>query len=155
MAVAFLPDRAAIDTRLEAEATRGPLAPVAPQAPLLANLSAWENVALVAAFHEGPRSAAAVEATARAALEQLGLGGIADARESSLTPHQAFLVQLARAAMRPAAGLVLVTPFALVPDLADDAPITAALADLGEERDPLILDYAANRPRYRQTPEAP
>jgi hypothetical protein len=50
---------------------------------------------------------------------------------------------------------VLVTPFTLVPDLADDAPIAAALAALGEEREPLILDYAANRPRYRQTPEAP
>ena len=155
MAVAFLPDRAAIDTRLEAEATRGPLAPVAPQAPLLANLSAWENVALVAAFHEGTRSAATMEATARSALARLGLTAVAETREGGLTPHQAFLVQLARAAMRPAARLVLVTPFTLVPDLADDAPITAALAALGEEREPLILDYAANRPRYRQTPEAP
>ncbi|MFB6261318.1 MAG: hypothetical protein ABEK42_11730, partial [Thiohalorhabdaceae bacterium] len=73
-------------------------------------------------------------------LAGLGIAHCGPRRPTALTAHEAFMVQLGRAAMRPQALGVLVTPFAQVPELDSDAPILEALAALGLERF-RVLDY--------------
>jgi len=152
VAVELLPDAAAIARRLDQLAAAGPVAPVAAEAPLLANLSAQENLELVGAFH-GHRAAAELAATAAETLARLGIAYCAGRRRPELSAREAFLVQLGRAAMAPGARVVMVTPFAQVPELASDSPIQEALAALGltEFR---ILDYPSNRDRYPSLSEA-
>ncbi|HKJ70314.1 MAG TPA: hypothetical protein VKA55_00980 [Gammaproteobacteria bacterium] len=152
MAVELLDDTAAIRRRLDELAGEGPLAPVAPEAPLLANLSARENVALVGAFH-GRLPEAELDAAADALLQRLGVGGSGGRRPAELGDREAFLVQMGRAAMRPEARLVVVTPFTLMPELESDAPVAEALAAVGAESWD-ILDYATNAHRYRSLAEA-
>lgn len=151
-ALELLPDADAIDRRLDQLAAEEPVAPVAPQAPLLANLSAQENLELIGAFH-GKQTAPALAARAAEALASLGVGHCADRRPTELTAHETFMVLLGRAAMRPGALGVLVTPFTQVPELESDTPIFEALAALDRNRF-RILDYPSNRSRYTGVTEA-
>lgn len=151
MAVEFLADVATIERRLAELAANGPVAPVAPDTPLLANLSSLENIMLVGAFHQG-RSSAELEAAASRLLEALNLGHCANRRQPELNARETFGVQLARAAMRPGARVVIVAPFALVPELESDATVREAVAALGLS-DVRILDYPSNRGRYRASDE--
>lgn len=144
-------DSDAIGHRLAQLADAGPVAPVAPDTPLLANLSARENLVLVAAF-QGRSGAEELEERAADRLRRLDLGHCADRRRPELTAREAFLVQIARATMRPGATPVIVTPFFLVPELESDEPIHQALQALGVE-EARILDYATNRDRYRHRDE--
>ena len=152
MAVELLPDAEAIARRLDQLAAAGPVAPVAAEAPLLANLTAQENLELVGAFH-GHQTARDLAAAAAETLARLGIAHCAGRRRPELTAREAFLVQLGRAAMQPQARAVLVTPFAQMPELASDAPIQEALTALGLA-DYRILDYPSNRDRYPSLREA-
>lgn len=152
MTVEFLPDAEVIDRRLDQLAAAGPVAPVAPDVPLLASLSALENLELIGAFH-CHLAARNLTASASATLGRLGIAYCAPRRRDDLTAHEAFLVQLGRAAMRPQAMTVLVTPFSQVPELDSDGPIAEALAAL-EVAHFHILDYPSNRNLYSRLTEA-
>ena len=147
MAVEFLADAAAIERRLAALAASEPVAPVGPDAPLLANLTALENLTLVGAFHH-PLGDGELAAEATARLQALGLAHCSHRRRPELSAREAFGVQMARAAMRPGATVVIVTPFALVPELESDTSIREIVAALGLTA-VRILDYPGNRGRYR------
>lgn len=151
MAVEFLADAAAIERRLADLNAHGPVAPVGPDAPLLGNLSALENLTLVGAFHR-QQGDGELQAEAAGLLQALGLGHCAHRRRPELSAREAFGVQLARAAMRPGATVVIATPFALVPELESDAAIRQAVAALGLSG-VRILDYPSNRGRYRDPDE--
>jgi len=147
----LLPDTDAIDHRLTQLASEGPVAPAALQTPLLANLSAQENLELVGAFHS-QKGASALVARAAQTLANLDMGPCAARRPAELTDREALMIQLARAAMRPGALAVLVTPFTQAPELDSDAPIRQAITALGLNR-LCILDFPSNRHRYSAVSE--
>ena len=151
MAVEFLADAAAIERRLTELNADAPVAPVGPDVPLLANLSALENLTLVGAFHR-PLADGELEAEAVDRLRALGLAHCGHRRRPDMSAREAFGVQMARAAMRPGATVVIATPFALVPELESDAAIRQAVAALGLSG-VRILDYPSNRGRYRDPDE--
>lgn len=142
----------AIDRRLDQLAAAGPLAPVAPKTPLLANLSALENLELVGAFH-GHENAKDLAVTARDTLALLAIPHCADQRPAALSDNETFRVQLARAAMREGALMVVVMPFVQVPELESDLALHQALQALGLE-DVRILDIPSHRHRYTRFSEA-
>ena len=146
MALEILPDTQAIDRRLDQLAASGPIAPVASQTPLIANLSARENLELVGAFH-GRQGSRELAATARETLALLEIPHCAEHRPAALTDQEAFRVQVARAAMRTDALKILVTPFIQVPSLESDHPIHGALQALAI-RQFRILDLPSHRHRY-------
>lgn len=122
--------------------------------PLIANLTVLENVALMAEYHRH-LPARRAEPEARALLERLELGWAADLRPGRLGPEQAFGAQLARAAARQGARLVLVEPFVMLAGAADAAPVRAALEALGRLAPVTVLDYVANGERYAAEERCP
>jgi ABC-type nitrate/sulfonate/bicarbonate transport system ATPase subunit len=91
---------------------------VSAQAPLISNLDAWLNVALIRQYHENlPRDRARREVLA--SLDRFGMGAIADRRISSLEDQERFCIMLLRAAMVKRAVLVIDRPFQIMPDLQD------------------------------------
>ncbi|MFP4616521.1 MAG: hypothetical protein ACLFRB_11695 [Thiohalorhabdus sp.] len=152
MTMEFLPDAEVISRRLDQLAAAGPVAPVAPDVPLLASLSAQENLELIGAFH-GHFTSRDLTASASVTLARLGIAYCAPRHRDELTAREAFLVQVGRAAMRPQAMMVLVTPFSQVPELDSDGPIEEALAALEVTRF-RVLDYPSNRNLYSSLTEA-
>ncbi|HOD27776.1 MAG TPA: hypothetical protein PKH03_01075 [Syntrophales bacterium] len=121
---------------------------VSAQAPLISNLDAWLNVALIRQYHENlPRDQARREVLEY--LDRLGLGAVADRRISSLEDRERFCIMLLRAAMVNRAVLVIDRPFQIMPDLQDARYVGRLLKwidDLYEECH--IFDYVWMKDHY-------
>ncbi|HAR97395.1 MAG TPA: hypothetical protein DCS11_00515 [Syntrophus sp. (in: bacteria)] len=121
---------------------------VSAQAPLISNLDAWLNVALIRQYHENlPRDRARREVLA--SLDRFGMGAIADRRISSLEDQERFCIMLLRAAMVKRAVLVIDRPFQIMPDLQDARYVGRSLKwidDLYEECH--IFDYVWMKDHY-------
>jgi len=121
---------------------------VSAQAPLISNLDAWLNVALIRQYHENlPRDRARREVLAY--LDRFGMGAIADRRISSLEDQEQFCIMLLRAAMVKRAVLVIDRPFQIMPDLQDARYVGRSLKwidDLYEECH--IFDYVWMKDHY-------
>ncbi len=121
---------------------------VSAQAPLISNLDAWLNVALIRQYHENlPQDPARREVLAY--LDRFGLGAIADRRISALEDQERFCIMLLRAAMVNRAVLVIDRPFQIMPDLQDARYVGRSLKwidDLYEECH--IFDYVWMKDHY-------
>ena len=121
---------------------------VSAQAPLISNLDAWLNVALIRQYHENlPRDQARREVLA--SLDRFGLGAVADRRISSLDDQERFCIMLLRAAMVKRSVLVIDRPFQIMPDLQDVRYVGRSLKwidDLYEECH--IFDYVWMKDQY-------
>lgn len=121
---------------------------VSADVPLISNLDAWINVALIRQYHEDlPQDEARREVLQY--LDRYGLSAIADRRAPSLKDQELFCVMLLRAAMVAHAVIVIDRPFRIMPDLKDTHYLSHALKlidDLYEECH--ILDYVWMKERY-------
>lgn len=117
-------------------------------APLISNLSALSNIALIKQYH-GRLSALEAEDIAKIRLKKLHLEDIAAKRNPVLIEGQRFCVMVLRAVMVEDAIVVIDRPFKIMPDLDDTRFIRDVLTsvdDLFQECH--IFDYLWNEKRY-------
>lgn len=117
-------------------------------APLISNLSALSNIALIKQYH-GRLSAREAEDIAKIRLKKLHLEDIAAKRNPVLIEGQRFCVMVLRAVMVKDAIVVIDRPFKIMPDLDDTRFIRDVLTsvdDLFQECH--IFDYLWNEKRY-------
>lgn len=124
------------------------LAIVSSEVPLISNLDAWLNVALIRQYHDNlPREEARRQVLGY--LDRYGLGAIADRRAPSLKDQELFCTMLLRAAMVPHAVLVIDRPFQIMPDLQDPRYVAHSLKLIDDLYDEChIFDYVWMRNRY-------
>jgi ABC-type nitrate/sulfonate/bicarbonate transport system ATPase subunit len=120
---------------------------VSPDLPLLANLSALENVRVIRHFHDRKRDhglPATMELMAR-----LGIDDAAHLPPSHLKERTAFKVKLLRALMLPNAALGIDRPFSQLHGLFDIAPVLRIIEDIEAYVERCVFfDYKRNSRRY-------
>ena len=130
-----------------------PVARVALELPLRANLSALDNIALIPIYQ---RHHGVAESTrqARQLLERLGHGEIAALRDPDMTPAQRFITKLARALMLKRPRLLIDRPGAMLYDVPypDFIRQLASTAETGGTWD--IYDFDWNRVLYTHAPHS-
>jgi len=117
-------------------------------APLISNLDAWINIALIKQYHENlPNKKAKI--LALHFLQRYGMEHIADKRNSALTHKERFIVMLLRAVMVRDALIVLDRPFMIIPDIQDDRFIYDSLQLISDSfKECYIFDYKWFEDRY-------
>jgi ABC-type sugar transport system, ATPase component len=117
--------------------------------PLISNLNAWLNIALIRLYHFNEGSMRTRKRTLEL-LNRFQKIEIADLRIAALDQWELFLVKLLRAAMVQDALIVIDRPFRLVPDLPDAEMIQDSLDRIDEFYESCqIYDYVWNRDRYQ------
>jgi ABC-type sugar transport system ATPase subunit len=124
------------------------------EVPLISNLPAWSNIALIRQYHENmPQEAA--KALAIGILERFGLAGISEKRKPSLKMEEMFCVMIIRATMVRDAVVVLDRPFRILPDCRDGRFFTDALRKVDDLiAEAHIFDYSWEKERYGATDHA-
>ena len=117
-------------------------------APLISNLDAWINVALIKQYHENLPNKKAKSLVLHF-LERYGMEHIADKRNAALTNKERFIVMLLRAVMVRNALIVLDRPFMIIPDIQDDRFIYDSLQLIRDSfKECHIFDYKWFEDRY-------
>ncbi|MBM4312866.1 MAG: hypothetical protein FJ122_02975 [Deltaproteobacteria bacterium] len=118
------------------------------EAPLIANLAVWSNIALIRQYHENmPRQEA--RGLTEALLLRLGMASIMDKRNPALTTQERFCAMLIRAAMVRDVLLVLDKPFSILTNLRDARFIMESLRKLDDlVAETHIFDYSWEKGRY-------
>jgi ABC-type nitrate/sulfonate/bicarbonate transport system ATPase subunit len=118
------------------------------EAPLIANLAVWNNIALIRQYHENmPRHEA--KSLTEALLNRLGMASIMDKRNPALTTQERFCAMLLRAALVRGAILVLDKPFSILTNLRDGGFIMENLRKLDDLiAETHIFDYNWQKGRY-------
>lgn len=127
---------------------------ISQEVPLISNLPAWSNIALIRQYHENmPREEA--KAMALDLLERFGMAETAETRNPSLTAEQRFCIMLIRAAMVRDAVVVLDRPFRIFPDLTDGRFFTDAIRKVNDLIAEIhIFDYTWEKERYGTNDDA-
>ena len=87
-------------------------------APLISNLTIWNNIALIQQYHHNMSQVEAM-ALVNDLLSRTGMESISEKRNSSLTTEERFCAMLLRALMVRDAVVVLDRPFTILTDLRD------------------------------------
>ncbi|MCX5850934.1 MAG: hypothetical protein NT072_02580 [Deltaproteobacteria bacterium] len=120
---------------------------MSPDAPLISNLSVWENVALIQQYHQGYSGTTAHALT----LQHLGMlrcESVAMKRNPELRDEERFRVMLLRAAMMNDV-LVIDRPFLIIPNMADAGFMFENLEVLENLfTECFIFDYESHRSKY-------
>jgi len=117
-------------------------------APLISNLDAWVNIALIKQYHENLPNKKA-KSLALHYLQRYGMEHIADKRNTALTNKERFTIMLLRAAMVKDALVVLDRPFMIIPDIQDDRFIYDAVQIVSDSfKECHIFDYKWFEDRY-------
>lgn len=118
------------------------------EAPLIANLAVWSNIALIRQYHENmPRHEA--RALAEDLLHRLGMASIMDKRNPALTTEERFCAMLLRASMVRDAILVLDKPFSILTNQRDGRIVMENLRKLDDLiAETQIFDYSWEKGRY-------
>jgi len=123
-------------------------APVSHDFPLISNLEAWLNIALIKQYHENMP----VEASRNMVLgllRNLGLEKIAEKRNPALGEEERFYVMLLRAAMVERAAIVIDRPFKMLPQLKNFHAVLMALKTIdGLYASCDIYDYDWMKDKY-------
>ncbi len=118
------------------------------EAPLIANLAIWSNIALIRQYHENMPWHEA-RALTEDLLRRLGMASIVDKRNPSLTTQERFCAMLLRASMVRDAILVLDKPFSILTNLRDGRFIMENLRKLDDLiAETHIFDYSWEKGRY-------
>jgi ABC-type sugar transport system ATPase subunit len=118
------------------------------EAPLIANLTVWSNIALIRQYHENMPWHEA-RALTEALLQRLGMASIMDKRNPALTTQERFCAMLLRAATVRGALLVLDKPFAILTNLRNGDFIMENLRKLDDLiAETHIFDYSWEKGRY-------
>jgi ABC-type lipopolysaccharide export system ATPase subunit len=118
------------------------------EAPLISNLSVWENIALIPQYHQNTPRQEARLLTERL-LERLDMAKISEKRNPSLTPEERFCAMLLRAALVRDAVVVLDRPFRILTNLRDGHFVLDALRKLDDLiAETYIFDYSWEKERY-------
>ena len=122
--------------------------------PLISNLDAWANIALIRQYHENlPRAKA--EAVALGCLGRYGMEAVAYKRNPALSHEERFCVMLLRAAAMRNATVVIDRPFLIIPHLKEARWVCEALDIASDLYDRCyVFDYVWNKERYGMIDEA-
>jgi ABC-type lipoprotein export system ATPase subunit len=124
---------------------------VSSNVPLISNLYAWSNIALISQYHQQLSSEKAKDIVLQR-LQRYGLEKIADKRNPALSEEERFCVMLLRAAMIPDALIVIDRPFKIMTDLKDISFIYEALDKIDDLYTRCyIFDYTWDKNRYGMT----
>jgi ABC-type nitrate/sulfonate/bicarbonate transport system ATPase subunit len=124
------------------------------EVPLISNLPAWGNIALIRQYHENMPWEDS-QTLVLDLLQRFGMAAIADKRNSSLTEEERFCIMLIRAAMVRDAVVVLDRPFRIFPDLPDGRFFTDALRKVDDLiAEVHIFDYTWEKERYGTNDDA-
>jgi ABC-type lipoprotein export system ATPase subunit len=122
---------------------------VALDVPLISNLDAWSNIALIKQYHQN-LSRHEAESKVAQYLQRFHLESIASKRNPALKEDERFCVLLLRAAMVEKATIVIDRPFKIMPDLKHSQFIEDALKKIEDLFNTCyIFDYLWNKDRYR------
>lgn len=118
------------------------------EAPLIANLTVWSNIALIRQYHENMPWRAA-RALTEALLHRLGMASIVDKRNPALTTEERFCAMLLRASLVRDAIVVFDKPFSILTNLRDGRFIMEKLQKLDDLIAEIhIFDYGWEKGRY-------
>jgi len=124
------------------------------EAPLIANLAVWSNIALIRQYHENMPWHEA-RAFTEALLHRLGMASIMDKRNPALTSEERFCAMLLRASMVRDAILVLDRPFSILTNLRDGRFIMETLRKVDDLiAETHIFDYSWEKGRYGDEDDA-
>jgi ABC-type nitrate/sulfonate/bicarbonate transport system ATPase subunit len=124
------------------------------EVPLISNLPAWGNIALIRQYHENMPWEDS-KTLVLDLLQRFGMAAIADKRNSSLTEEERFCIMLIRAAVVRDAVVVLDRPFRIFPDLPDGRFFTDALRKVDDLiAEVHIFDYTWEKERYGTNDDA-
>ncbi len=127
---------------------------VSPEVPLISNLPAWSNIALIRQYHEN-----LPEEESRALvidlLERFGMTSIAEKRNPFLTEEERFCVMFIRAAMVRDAIVCLDRPFRLLPARPGGRFFTETLQKIDDLiAEVHIFDYSREKEQYETNDDA-
>jgi ABC-type lipopolysaccharide export system ATPase subunit len=121
---------------------------VTKELPLLSNLSAWQNIALIKQYHENM----GIEKSYQMTLDfliRLGIESVAHKRAPQLTEEEIFFIKLIRAVMLLDAEIAIDRPFRQVGESFHPELLHKHLQTLsGCYLKCIIFDYQSNRERY-------
>jgi len=118
------------------------------EAPLIANLAVWSNIALIRQYHENMPWHEA-RAFTEALLHRLGMASIMDKRNPALTSEERFCAMLLRASLVRDAIVVFDKPFGILTNLRDGCFIMENLRKLDDLiAETHIFDYNWEKERY-------
>lgn len=124
-------------------------APVSPNVPLISNLTAWQNVSLIAQYHDRLSEREAWKQSL-SYLERLDLHQCAEKRPPELSPEESFAVMTLRASMIHDAIILVCDPFRLLAHHLNATFIYNVLKRLDDLYTQChIFDYLSNKERYR------
>jgi ABC-type lipoprotein export system ATPase subunit len=122
---------------------------VSADVPLISNLSAWNNIALIPQYHQN-MPAQEAKALTKSHLRRFSLEPIVERRNPALTMEERFCVMLLRAAMVRDAVVVLDRPFVILHDHRDGRFLMDALRKVDDLiAETHIFDYSLDKERYR------
>lgn len=122
--------------------------------PLISNLNAWQNIALIGQYHDG-LSEREGKNRVSSYLDRLSLQNSADKRNPQLSPEECFAIMMLRASMIHQAIILVCDPFRLLPHHLNATFIYNVLKSLDDlYMECHIFDYSSNKDRYR-TNDAP
>jgi ABC-type lipoprotein export system ATPase subunit len=121
---------------------------VTKELPLLSNLSAWQNIALIKQYHENLGIKKSYE-TALDLLTRLGIESVAHKRNPQLSEEEIFFVKLIRAVMFLDAKIAIDRPFRQVGESLHPELLHQNLQTLSRYYlRCFIFDYQSNQERY-------
>jgi ABC-type lipoprotein export system ATPase subunit len=121
---------------------------VSPDAPLISNLSVWNNIALIRQYHQNMPVKEA-KALTQTLLRRFDMEQIAEQRNPALTMEERFCAMLLRATMVQDAIVVLDRPFGILNDHRSGRFLTDALQKVDDLiAETYIFDYSWDKERY-------
>jgi len=124
-------------------------APVSLDIPLISNLNAWQNIALIGQYHDGMSQREGKDLVL-SYFERLELQGCEEKRGSQLSAEERFSVMFLRASMINDAIILICDPFRLLPHHVNVSFIYNILKSLDDLYTQChIFDYTSNKDRYR------
>lgn len=121
---------------------------VSPDAPLISNLSVWNNIALIRQYHQNMPVQEA-KARTETLLRRFAMEPIAERRNPALTMEERFCVMLLRATMVRDAIVVLDRPFGILTDHRNGRFLRNALRKVDDLiAETHIFDYSWDKERY-------
>lgn len=121
---------------------------VSPDIPLLSNLTAIDNIALILRFHT-KNSDQQIYNLLNGLFKDMGIEEIKCLKPSFIDEQTIFVVKLLRAAMMPDSVILIDRPFFMIKNMADIKPVREMLALLDTHFSKCIItDYEWHAGRY-------